>query len=129
MALSKKPVVEIFTNLEEDPKIHFFPWELEVRNAAASLCRTITPRGLLSVLLTDEQWNAYSANRTVDAQGQVVIAARYVPPVHVQVNDTMTSVMLYVAKSTNDQLLEWVTGEETMKQAIIKSLGPVADKS
>ena len=76
----KQPICKILLNLDEDPKVQFFPWELEVRNVAASMCKTITPRGLLSVLLTDEQWNAYSANITVDPQGLVVIAPRFTPP-------------------------------------------------
>ena len=125
MTSSKKPTAEILTSLDEDPKVHFFPWQLDVRNTAASMCKHITPRGLLSVLLDDEQWSAYPANISIDPQGQVVIAPRYTPPVYVEVNDTMSSVVLYVSKTTNDQLLEWTTGEETLKTAIIKSMGSV----
>jgi hypothetical protein len=69
MSTTKRPSVKILMNLEEDPKVQFFPWELEVHNVAASMCKTITPRGLLSVLLTDQQWNSYSANLGIDQQG------------------------------------------------------------
>ena len=37
----------------------------------------------------------------------------------------MTSVALYVAKSSNDQITEWTTAEEDLKIAIVESLGPV----
>jgi hypothetical protein len=37
----------------------------------------------------------------------------------------MTSAELYVAKAANDELLEWVTHEEALKTAIVKSLGLV----
>ena len=125
MTSSKKATAEILSSLDEDPKVNFFPWQLDVRNTAASMCKHITPRGLLTVLLDDEQWAAYPANITTDPQGQEVIAPRYTPPVHVEVNDTMTSVVLYVSKTTNDQLMEWRTGEEALKTAIIKSMGSV----
>ncbi len=46
--------------------------------------------------------------------------ATYIEPV-----DTMTSVGLYVARSSNEQLLEWTTAEEALKPAIQESLGPV----
>jgi hypothetical protein len=126
MSVPKKHVhVEILTTLDEEPKLNFFPWEVAVRNAAATICKTISPRGLLSLVLTDPQWNVYPANLSVDAQGQQVIAPRYNPPVYVEINNTMTSVEVIVTKSSNDQLLEWITGEEALKTAIVKSLGPI----
>jgi hypothetical protein len=74
MTTSTKINVEILTTLDEDPKLNFFPWQLNVRNAAAALCKTITPRGLLSVVLEDDQWEAYPANISIDAQGATVTA-------------------------------------------------------
>jgi hypothetical protein len=92
MALSKlRSVVEILTSLEDEPHVSFYPWELDVRNTEASLCKAITPRGLLSLVLTDLQWDAYAANISVDPNGQTVIAARYTTPAYVEVNDTMTT--------------------------------------
>ncbi len=102
----KKQTAEILTSLDEDPKVNYFPWQLDVRNSAASMCKHITARGLLSTLLTNEQSEQYPANITVDAQGQVAIAPRYTPPIYVEFNDQMTSVALFVAKANNDQLLE-----------------------
>jgi hypothetical protein len=32
----------------------------------------------------------------------------------VVVNDQMNQIALYVAKSSNDQLLEWINGEEAL---------------
>jgi hypothetical protein len=115
MSAPKKPTVEILTTLEEDPKVAFFPWELDMRNVAASICKTLTPRGLLSLLLTDEQWPFYSTNISIDDQGHVLIAPRYVPRVYVELNDTMSNVALMVARTSNEQALEWITGEETLK--------------
>jgi hypothetical protein len=37
----------------------------------------------------------------------------------------MTHAGLYVARTSNDQLLEWTTNEEALKTAITESLGPV----
>ena len=128
MTSSKRPQVTILTTLEEDPHVNFFPWELDVRNAAASVCKAITPRGLLSLVLTDAQWNAYPANQIVNQAGQPAVAARFVPPAHIEVNDTMNSVTLYVSKASNDQLLDWINGEEALKTAIITSLGRVVSQ-
>lgn len=124
-ANASKTAITILATLEEDPKTNFFPWEIAVIDAAASRCKTLTPRGLLSALLTVEQWNTYPANLSVDGNGQQVIAPRYAPPIYVEPANTMSSVELYVAKSTNDQLLEWTTAEEALKTAIMESLGPV----
>jgi hypothetical protein len=126
---NSKPAVTILTTLEEDSKMIFFPWELAVIYAAASKCKGLTPRGLLSTLLTDKQWNEYPANLSVDSDGQQVIAPRYVPPIYIEPVATTTSVGLYVARSStstsNEQLLEWTTAEEALKTVIQESLGPV----
>jgi hypothetical protein len=61
----------------------------------------------------------------MDAQGQPVLAPRYVPPAHIEINDAMTSVALYVAKASNDILSEWRAAEEALKNAITKSMGPM----
>jgi hypothetical protein len=118
----------ILTTLEEEPHVNFFPWELDVRNAAASMCKAISPRGHLSLVLTDPQWDVYPANQIVNQAGQPDIAPRYVPPVYVEVNDAMTSVQLYVAKSSNDKLMDWVNGEEALKTVIEISLGRVVSQ-
>jgi hypothetical protein len=108
--------------LDEDPRVNYSPWELEVRNSAASLCKNQHPRGVLSVLLTIAQWNDYAANSSIDANGNIVIAPRYTPAAFIEINDTMSSAALYVAKASNDLLLDWITNEEALKTAIVKSL-------
>jgi hypothetical protein len=70
MSSSKKPTIMILTTLEEEPHVNFFPWELDVRNAAASTCKAISPRGLLSLVLTDLQWDVYPVNQIVNQAGQ-----------------------------------------------------------
>jgi hypothetical protein len=125
MSAPKKPSVEILISLNEEPKVNFFPWQIEVCNVAASLCKTISPRGLLSLVLTDTQWNEYPSY-TTDAQGNAVINPRTSPPVFLALNDQMSNVAIMVARTTNEQALEWSTiGEEALKAAIEKSLGPV----
>ncbi len=106
IAAKTKPSVEILTTLEEDPAVNFFPWQKDVRTQASSLCKHITPTGLLSILLTDQQWAEFPSNTTMNQQGQPVLAQRFAPPAHVDINDGMTSVALYVAKASNDQLSE-----------------------
>ena len=73
--------VEILTTLEEDPHVSFFPWEMEVQDIASSMAKSIHPNGLLSDILTDAQWAAYTGNSTVDANGQQQIAARFQLPI------------------------------------------------
>ncbi len=127
--MSAKISVEILTTLDEDPKLNYFPWQLNVRNAAAAMCKTITPRGLLSVVLEDDQWQVYPANISIDAQGATAIAGRYTPPEHIEATSTMSSADLYVAKASNEERLQWVTHEEALKTAIVTSLGLVVRKS
>ena len=122
-AKSKLPTVEILATLDDEPAVNFFPWQKDVRTQAAGQCKHITATGLLSVLLTDQQWAEYPSNNSIDAQGNPVLAPRFVPPAPITINDGMTSVELYVAKASNDQLSEWLAGEEALKNAITKSMG------
>jgi hypothetical protein len=61
--------VEILTNLEEDPHVAFFAWELDVYDVAAGMAKSIHRQGLLSHILTDEQWAAYPGNAVPDQNG------------------------------------------------------------
>jgi hypothetical protein len=115
--------VEILTTLEEDPHVSFFNWEMDVHDVAAGMAKSIHPMGLLSDILTDEQWTAYPGNSVPDQNNQMVVAARYRPPVFVDINDQMSSVELYVAKASNDRLQLWIDSGEALKRAVIKSLG------
>ncbi len=84
MTTTKRPAVKILKTLDEDPEVQFPAWELAIRNAA-TLYKTITPRGLLSVLLNDAQWDSYSTNSSINPQSdQTVIASRFTPPTYVE---------------------------------------------
>ena len=118
--------VEILTNLEEDPHVAFFAWELDVFDVAAGMAKSIHHHGLLSHVLTDEQWAAYpDGNAVPDQNGNIVIAPRYTPPVYVDIHDGMTNIAMYVANASNTKLQLWVDSLETLKRAVIKSLGKV----
>ena len=68
--------VEILSTLEEDPHVTFFAWESDIQDIASGMAKSVHPLGLLSDILTDEQWAAYPGNTTiVNAQPQ--IALRY----------------------------------------------------
>jgi hypothetical protein len=95
--------VEILTTLENEPNVSFFPWELDVRDVAAGMAKSLHDKGLLSIILTDEQWTAHPGNSVVDQHGQIQVAPRYQLPAHVDINSNMSSVELYVAKATNDK--------------------------
>jgi hypothetical protein len=71
--------VEILTNLEEDPHVAFFSWELDVHDVAAGMAKPIHQHGLLSHVLTNEQWASYPGNSAPDQNGNIVIAPRYTP--------------------------------------------------
>ncbi len=117
--------VEILTTLDEDPHVSFFAWDMEVQDTAASMAKSIHPNGLLSEILTNDQWAAYPGNTTMDQHGQPQVAARYQPPAYVDIVATMTNAEMYVAKANNDRLQLWIDSTETLKRALIKSLGKV----
>ncbi len=79
--------VEILTTLDDDPHVTFFSWEMDVHDTAAGMAKSIHSKGLLSAVLTDEQWAAYPGNTTADAQGQIQIAPRFTPPVYVDIHN------------------------------------------
>ena len=116
--------VEILTTLDKDPHVTFFAWESDIQDIASGMAKVVHPLGLLSAVLTDEQWAAYPGNTTiVNAQPQ--IAPRFVPQTYVDIVNTMTSVELYVAKAANDRTQSWIDSTEALKRAVIKSLGRV----
>jgi hypothetical protein len=116
--------VEILTTLEEDPNVTFFAWESDVHDIASGMAKSIHPLGLLSDVLTDEQWANYPGNTTM-VNGQLQSAPRYTPPTYVEIVATMTNIELYVAKANNDKLQLWIDSAEALKRAVIKSLGRV----
>lgn len=117
--------VEILTTLEQDPHVSFFSWESDVQDIAAGMAKSLHPLGLLSAVLTDEQWALYPGNAVPDQQGQIQIVPKYAPPAYMEINNQMSSVDLYVAKATNDKLQLWIDSSEALKRALLKSLGRV----
>ncbi len=115
--------VEILTSLAEELHVAFSPCKLDVQDTAAGLAKSIHPMGLLSIILSDTEWASYPGNSSTDANGQLVLAPRYQVPAYVEINDTMSSVQLYVAKASNDRLQAWIDAGETLKRAVIQSLG------
>ena len=51
--------VEILTTLDNEPSVNFFPWEMDVHDVAAGMAKSLHDQGLLSIILTDEQWAAH----------------------------------------------------------------------
>jgi hypothetical protein len=112
--------IEILTNLEEDPHVAFFSWELDVHDVATGMAKSIHNHGLLSHVLTDEQWAAHPGNAVPDQSGNIVIAPRYTPPVYVEIHDGMTNIAMYVANASNTKLQLWVDSLEALKRAVLK---------
>ena len=116
-------VSEIGVSLEHDPELMYFTWKVNVQNRAANMATIVDRTGLLSLILTDEEWNAYSANRSVAPDGTIVIAPRPLPPVHIPITNGMTNANIAVAKYNNDRHATWHEAQETFKEMIIRSLG------
>ena len=73
MTTVKPAAVEILTTLDQDPNVNFFPWEMDVQDVAAGMAKSLHDQGLLSAILTDEQWAAHPGNSVVDQNGTVQI--------------------------------------------------------
>ena len=78
---TKEDQFTIATTLDEDPEIIFFTWKLNIEYVAAGAVTLIEPTGLLTVVMTDEEWAAYPANTvvvvaTANAPATTAITAR-----------------------------------------------------
>ncbi len=51
--------------LDIDPEINFIPWELNIQYVAAATARSMHPRGLLSLVLNQIQWNSHVSSISV----------------------------------------------------------------
>ena len=59
--------------LDTDPEINFIPCELNIQDIAATKARNLHPRGLLSLVLNQNQWNTHALNTSI-VDGHAVIA-------------------------------------------------------
>jgi hypothetical protein len=84
----------------------------------------VQPTGLLIQMLTDGEWDAYGANRSVTPNGTLTIAQRPPEPTHDPILNGMTNAQISVAKYNNDRHKIWHEATADLKQSIIASLGP-----
>ncbi len=80
--------------------------------------------GLLTLVMTDREWDDHVANRSVAADGTLVIAPRPVEPAHIPITGGLTNAQISVAKYSNDRHLVWHDAKAALKADIIRSLGP-----
>ena len=118
---------EIGVSLEHDPELMYFTWKVNLQNRAANMATIVDRSGLLSLILTDEEWANYSANRTVEADGSITIAPRPQAPLHIPITNGMTNANISVAKYSNDRHATWHEAQETFKAMLIRSLGPTLE--
>lgn len=116
---------EMGISLEHDPELLYWAWKVHMENAAANMATIVHPTGLLSEILTTQEWDAYEANRTVSPQGNtVVIAPRPAAPHHEAITAGMTNAAISVAKYNNERHKTWHDAVSSLKKSVIKSLGP-----
>jgi hypothetical protein len=115
----------IATPMDTDPELAFFTWKVNVEDVAAGATTLVQPTpGLLSILLSDVDWNTYEANRSTSPNGTVTVAARPTPPTHVPIAAGMTGNAVAVAKYANELHHQWHDASRSFKAAVIQSLGP-----
>ncbi len=98
-------------SLECDPELNYLPWKVSVENFAASKATIITQTGLLTDILSNEQWDALPLNRSSSPNGTLTIAARPVIPAHIPITMGMTNAAISVAKYENERHLTWHTSQ------------------
>ncbi len=118
---------EIGISLEHDPELMYWTWKVHAEDAAANLATIVQPTGLLSEMLTDEEWAAYPANRTSSPNGTVTVVRRPVAPAHEVIAGGMTSEQISVAKYNNERHKIWHDAVAVLKSTIVRSLGPTLE--
>jgi hypothetical protein len=70
-------------SLENDPELLYWSWKVHAENVAANMATIVQPTGLLSEILTDQEWDDYAANRSYSPEGNTLtIAPRPKAPSH-----------------------------------------------
>jgi hypothetical protein len=114
----------IATPMSTDPELAFFTWKVNVEGVAAGEGTLVQPTGLLSILLSDEDWNKYETNRRTSPGGTVIVAPRPTPSTHVPIVAGMTSNAVAVAKYVNELHQQWHDASRiSNQQSVIQGLG------
>ncbi len=108
--------------LDTDPEINFIPWELNIQDVAATKARNLHPRGLLSLVLNQHQWDTHALNTSI-VDGQAVIANRFVLPNYQEVSEEMNASQITVARIRNKVRDDWMSAEQQLKLAVMDSVG------
>ena len=120
---------DIGISLEHDPELMYWTWKVHTEDAAANLATIVETTGLLSEMLTDEEWDAYPANRSASPGGTVTVAARPAAPAHEVIVGGMTNAQISVAKYNNDRHKIWHEAVTVLKSNIVRSLGPTLEST
>ena len=103
--MTTKAVNDISDNLEHEAELRILEWRLEVQAIAASLATIVT--GLLTHVLTDQEWTDHLANRSTSPGGTVTVANHPNSPRHVPIVAGMTTTAIAVAKYANERHQLW----------------------
>ncbi len=86
-AASEHP--DISVNLESEAELNILTWtrrlEVQAIASSSSLATIVTPTGLLTHVLTDQEWQDHLANRTTSSTGTVTVEPRPNSPTHVPI--------------------------------------------
>jgi hypothetical protein len=114
-------------SLECDPELNYLPWRVSVENFVASKATVIAPTGLLTDILSDQQWDNLPLNRSASPGGTMTIAPRPALPTHIPITMGMTNATISVAKYENERHMMWHTAQAGFKSSLIRSLDPSVD--
>jgi hypothetical protein len=118
---------DTFVSMEIDPELMFFTSKVGLENHAANKATIVESTGLLSAILSDQEWDACALNRSTSSGGTLTLAARPAPPVHVPIIAGMKNSAISVAKYSNDRHQIWHDALASFKTKLIRSLGPTLE--
>jgi hypothetical protein len=111
-------------NLEEDPELNILSWKLKVQEVASSLATAVSPSGLITHILDDQEWRDHLASRSTSPNGTITVAPCPTSPAHVPIVGGMNTTAIAVAKYTNDRHQIWHEAKTVLKRCIVDSMGP-----
>ncbi len=95
--------LSIKQTLDTDLEINFIPWELNIQDVAATKARNLYPRGLLSLVVNQHQWDTHALNTSI-VDEQTEIANRFVLPDYQEVSEDLNSSQITVARIRKQSL-------------------------